>query len=124
METKADSEHENELVAKKARLESESLSENVRDNNVEQMQTDSTQITNLVSIFNAGFGGLCSDDDSNKDKNNNEKQYSNENIFYNAVQSISGFSIKDNKSSSSCATQIIDSKLDSVPMATPIALTV
>ncbi|KAK3088626.1 hypothetical protein FSP39_021465 [Pinctada imbricata] len=121
--------YENELEVKKARLEPEVESEHIsQDSSVEQMQTESSQITNLVSIFNAGFGGLCSDsekDPCEKDSNNNEKSFTQpqDNIFYNAVQSMNSFSMKDN-ASVSCATQMIDSKIEAVSIATPIALTV
>ncbi|XP_046547602.1 immediate early response gene 2 protein-like [Haliotis rubra] len=44
------------VLAKKAKY-----SDNVEsDSHCEAMQTEPTQITNLVSIFNTGFGGLCS----------------------------------------------------------------
>ncbi|XP_046376217.1 immediate early response gene 5-like protein [Haliotis cracherodii] len=44
------------VLAKKAKY-----SDNVEsDSHCEPMQTEPTQITNLVSIFNTGFGGLCS----------------------------------------------------------------
>lgn len=117
---------DNCVLAKKARMENGPINGINSDSSVENMQTEPSQITSLVSIFNAGFEGLCEDTTKEKetmDSNNNEKTFaSSDNLFY-AVQSINGFTIKDN-GVSSCGTQVIDSSRDSISMATPIALTV
>ncbi|XP_048776630.1 immediate early response gene 2 protein-like [Ostrea edulis] len=114
------------VLAKKARMENGPINEVKSDNTVESMQTEPTQITNLVSIFSTGFEGLCEDSSKGNetmDSNNNEKTFAqSDNLFY-AVQSINGFTIKDN-GVSSCSTQVIDNSRDSISMATPIALTV
>jgi len=131
---------------------SEEISDSSSDNDVfydnhESMQTDSPQISNLVSIFNTGFGGLCQNpdqvsvsvsgitDDKNKvpvtDSNNNEEissydhQTSPAMSFFNSVHSHKqlAYSVMDN-SNVSCGTQMLDSKLDVVTIPTAIALTV
>lgn len=113
------------VLAKKAKMEYGPINEVNSDNSVENMQTEPSQISNLVSIFSTGFDGLCeesSKESETMDSNNNEKTFTaSENLFY-AVQSINGFTIKDNVST--CSTEVIDNSRDSISMATPIALTV
>lgn len=113
------------VLAKKAKMENGPINEVNSDNSVENMQTEPSQISNLVSIFSAGFDGLCeesSKESETMDSNNNEKTFTaSENLFY-AVQSINGFTIKDGVST--CSTEVIDNSRDSISMATPIALTV
>lgn len=82
------------VLAKKARY-----SENVdSESQNEPMQTEPTQITNLVSIFNTGFGGLCSTDNGDLQQR--------------------GFSRSD---AMSCSSQVVDNR---VGLPTVIALTV
>nr|XP_022325551.1 immediate early response gene 5-like protein [Crassostrea virginica] len=117
---------DNCVLAKKAKLEHGPMNDVISDSSVENMQTEPTPITNLVSIFNAGFEGLCEEPTEEKetmDSNNNEKTFVPSNNLFYAVQSINGFTIKDN-GVSSCGTQVIDNSRDSITMATPIALTV
>lgn len=71
------------VLAKKAKY-SDALES---DSQCEPMQTETTQISNLVSIFNTGFGGLCN---SHAD-NNRDMQM--------------GFSRSD---SLSCSAQVVD----------------
>lgn len=93
---------------------------------VQHMQTDSIQITNLVTIFNTGFGGLCEQKLSENvekiiDCNNNGKSTDKLDsvTYFNNVHGHK-FSMVD---STSCGTQIIDStKVDCVPMPTAIAV--
>ncbi|XP_041368590.1 immediate early response gene 5-like protein [Gigantopelta aegis] len=68
----------------------------------EQMQTETTQISNLVSIFNTGFNGLCSADQDSKN-----------NVHLN-------FSRSDSHSGILCSSQV-EQRVDMVPV---IALTV
>ncbi|XP_033760583.1 immediate early response gene 5-like protein [Pecten maximus] len=90
---------------------------------VQHLQPESIQITNLVTIFNTGFGGLCeknlSDNVEQVDCNNNDnsKDKLDTVTYYNNVHGHK-FSVLD-----SCSTQMIDStKVDSVPMPTAIAV--
>ncbi|XP_069120913.1 immediate early response gene 5-like protein [Argopecten irradians] len=90
---------------------------------VQNLQPESIQITNLVTIFNTGFGGLCeknlSDNVEQVDCNNNDngKDRLDTVTYYNNVHGHK-FSVLD-----SCSTQVIDStKVDSVPMPTAIAV--
>ncbi|OWF36285.1 immediate early response gene 5-like protein [Mizuhopecten yessoensis] len=92
---------------------------------VQHLQPESIQITNLVTIFNTGFGGLCEKNLSDNVEqivdcnNNNEKSQDKRDTvtYYNNVHGHK-FSVLD-----SCSTQVIDStKVDSVPMPTAIAV--
>lgn len=123
---------DNENVCKKLRLDigQEKDSESNNLNTTEEMQTDSPQISNLVSIFNTGFSGLCVGNSENTDRNNNGSQiksnYSSDNVAFlsqnNSHKLVSGYSV--DSSNISCGTELIDHKLESVTMSTPIALTV
>ncbi|XP_060064246.1 immediate early response gene 5-like protein [Ylistrum balloti] len=88
----------------------------------QHVQPESIQITNLVTIFNTGFGGLCEKNLSEKDQivdcnNNDSKDRLDTVTYYNNVHGHK-FSVLD-----SCSTQMIDStKVDAVPMPTAIAV--
>lgn len=104
-------------------------------NCTEEMQTDSPQITSLVSIFNTGFSGLCSttgNSDSTDNNNNNsnvKSHYPSDSVTFSLHHSstpshkLNGYSL-DSNNISSCGTELIDHKLESVSMPTAIALTV
>lgn len=80
--------------------------------NLERMQTESSQVKSLVDIFSTGFNGLC--------KDNEPKQQSTGhiNVYVSADRSLSGhpYVLKD----ISCGTQI----KDNVAIPTAIALAV
>lgn len=105
-------------VAKKPRYEedyessdSDSESESDSGDNVERMQTESTQVKSLVDIFSSGFNGLCRQDD-------NKQRSGHINVYVSAERPISGhqYVLKD----ISCGTQI----KDNVTLPTAIALAV
>ncbi|KAH3796264.1 immediate early response gene 5-like protein [Dreissena polymorpha] len=79
----------------------------------ERMQTESSQVTGLVDIFNSGFNGLCK---SNEAKPSSPAGHIN--VYVSADRSVGGhqYVLKD----LSCGTQIIDK----VSLPTAIALAV
>lgn len=92
--------------------DSESEYESDSCDSVERMQTESTQVTNLVDIFNTGFNGLC------KDTHSGQSTTGHINVYVSADRSVSGhqYVLTD----ISCGTQI----KDSVAIPTAIALAV
>lgn len=92
--------------------DSESEYESDSCDTVERMQTESSQVTNLVDIFSTGFNGLC------KDADNGQPTTGHINVYVSADRSVSGhqYVLKD----ISCGTQI----KDSVSIPTAIALAV
>ena len=114
------SDYESVTEPKKPRFEEESensdseseCNDYVSDSNdtVERMQTESTQVTNLVDIFNSGFHGLCKDAEKG--------QPGHINVYVSADRSMGGhqYVLTD----LSCGTQL----KDSVAMPTAIALAV
>lgn len=78
----------------------------------ERMQTESSQVTNLVDIFSTGFNGLCKDTDTSQHTTGQI------NVYVSADRSMSGhqYVLKD----ISCGTQI----KDTVSIPTAIALAV
>lgn len=78
---------------------------------VENMQTESTQVTNLVDIFNSGFNGLCKENES-------RQSTGHINVYVSADRPISGhqYVLTD----ISCGTQM----KDNVSLPTAIALAV
>ncbi|KAJ8300345.1 hypothetical protein KUTeg_021864 [Tegillarca granosa] len=127
---------EQTICSKKLRLDINQRDNEQSLNCTEEMQTDSPQITSLVSIFNTGFSGLCSNTGNSEstDNNNNnshvKSHYSSDSVSsYNLHHSsspshkLNGYSL-DSNNISSCGTELIDHKLESVSMPTAIALTV
>lgn len=80
--------------------------------NLERMQTESSQVKSLVDIFSTGFNGLC------KDNEHKQQSTGHINVYVSADRSLSGhpYVLKD----ISCGTQI----KDNVVIPTAIALAV